>query len=175
MKTKSYGTFLLQTSNILATLWVFWASLGMLLSFILWLLVGNMFHMEMRKSEKSTLESPTCHSQPLPLQLSVESRWRPIGLESEREAKSHSFYKSCTSTHVWILSLLQLLPTSRASERKQICFEVQETPLPWSLAPEWTSQAPIQPPWKEIWWLCKTIVTIWRLPIWAEGLVNNCS
>lgn len=75
----------------------------------------------------------TSHSQPLPLHLPLERGWRLNGPENAREESRSSLipsHKTCTSPRARILMLLQLLPTSRASGRKQVCFEVQATPLP---------------------------------------------
>lgn len=81
----------------------------------------------------SSLRASTSHSQPLPLHLPLERGWRLNGPENTREeSRPHLIpsHKICTSPRARILMLLQLLPTSRASERKQVCSEVQATPLP---------------------------------------------
>lgn len=70
-------------------------------------------------------------SQPLPLQLPLERGCRLSGPENTREVRRPSLipsHRSCTIPRGRILMLLQLIPTCRASERKQVCFEVQAIP-----------------------------------------------
>ena len=76
---------------------------------------------------------------PLPLQVLLERGCRLSGPENTTEERKPSLipsHKSCTSPRGRILMLLQLIPTHRASERKQLGFEVQAIPPPRPLALE---------------------------------------
>ena len=135
----------------------------MSLPFIVWFLEEKMFYLD--NEGKWNVHSMASYSSILS-QLPLERGCRLSGPENTREARRPSLilsHKRCTSPRGRILMLLQLIPTCRASERKQVCFEVQAIPPPRPLALEWTFQAPVQPPWQEAWWFSPTTVTLPRV------------